>query len=174
MVVAPFERNVIDQRGVEEQLWRAHRVPMMRLSLGQLHASAVLSTDGQRRLRVAAPLGGEVEVSVVYFRAGYAPGDYEADSDWSARELVERSVSSLERGGAGEGEGWSREGGHYARSGGHSAQSGGHSAQSGGHSAQSVGTTGGRCSELLGAAWPRAWHGRACPDLAAAHGGRSG
>ena len=56
-----------------------------------MHATGVLSADS-RRLTVAAPLGGLVEVSVAYFRAGYAPGDYTGEADWAARETLERAL----------------------------------------------------------------------------------
>jgi len=93
MVVSTVERNVVDQRGVEEELWRAHRVPMVRLPLSAVHASAELSADGRRRLLVSAPLGGQFEVSVAYLRAGYAPADYPSEADWAGRELLERSLA---------------------------------------------------------------------------------
>jgi len=32
-----------------------------------------------------------VEVSVVYYRAGYEPDHYSCDSDWESRLLIERS-----------------------------------------------------------------------------------
>jgi glutathione synthetase len=89
MVVAPDERNVVDQRGIEHQLWRAHRVPLVRASLSQIAERATLG-DG-RRLRLRLEGGDDVEVSVVYLRAGYAPTDYPGDAEWAARLLLERS-----------------------------------------------------------------------------------
>jgi len=87
MVVQPTERNVIDQRGIEHALWREHAVPLVRMPLKQVLASGVL--DGpQRRLRVDG-----VEVSVVYFRAGYTPNDFPSEAEWSARTLIERSMA---------------------------------------------------------------------------------
>jgi glutathione synthase len=32
-------------------------------------------------------------VSVVYFRAGYAPSDYFGEDEWAARALIERSAA---------------------------------------------------------------------------------
>lgn len=88
MVVQPTERNVIDQRGVDHQLWHAHGVPMVRASLGDIRRTAALSG-----VRKALVLGGETEVSVVYFRAGYTPNDYAGEAEWEARLLVERSLA---------------------------------------------------------------------------------
>lgn len=34
-----------------------------------------------------------IEVTVVYFRSGYEPGQYLSDDDWNARLLVERSLA---------------------------------------------------------------------------------
>jgi glutathione synthase len=34
---------------------------------------------------------GEIEISVVYFRAGYTPDDYKSDEDWKTRRLMEES-----------------------------------------------------------------------------------
>ena len=45
MIVATTESNVIDQRGLEEQLWREHRVPMLRMPLAQVRATGVLMTS---------------------------------------------------------------------------------------------------------------------------------
>ncbi|KAH9244405.1 glutathione synthetase [Batrachochytrium salamandrivorans] len=33
------------------------------------------------------------EIAVVYFRAGYGPGDYPSEKEWSARQLIEESMS---------------------------------------------------------------------------------
>ena len=33
------------------------------------------------------------EVSVVYFRAGYAPADYPGEAEWAARMALERSAA---------------------------------------------------------------------------------
>ena len=95
MVVQPAERNVIDQRGIEYCLWREQQVPMVRATLSEVHAHAkLISRQSVRTLvlsggRFAQPL----EVSVVYFRAGYTPNDYPSDDEWNARLLLERSLA---------------------------------------------------------------------------------
>eukprot|EP00411_Alexandrium_monilatum_P010516 CAMPEP_0175315674 /NCGR_PEP_ID=MMETSP0093-20121207/69018_1 /TAXON_ID=311494 /ORGANISM="Alexandrium monilatum, Strain CCMP3105" /LENGTH=460 /DNA_ID=CAMNT_0016612413 /DNA_START=1 /DNA_END=1381 /DNA_ORIENTATION=+ len=38
-------------------------------------------------------IGGGVEVSVAYFRAGYGPDDYPTEAEWEARELLEQSLA---------------------------------------------------------------------------------
>ncbi len=53
MVVQPGERNAYDQQWIQQQLWAAHGVGMLRLSLndigkrGSLDASGNLLVDGQ-------------------------------------------------------------------------------------------------------------------------------
>lgn len=34
-----------------------------------------------------------IEVTVVYFRSGYEPGQYLCENDWTARLLIERSLA---------------------------------------------------------------------------------
>jgi len=87
MVVQPNERNVIDQRGVEHQLWAAHGVPLRRATLAEVVREGLLES-GSKALRL-----GDDEVSVAYFRAGYTPGDYPSEAEWGARLLIERSFA---------------------------------------------------------------------------------
>jgi len=91
MIVTPSEANVIDQRGIEAQLWKEHRVPLIRASLADVHARGRLGERSRFFLGIA--LGGEVEISTVYLRAGYAPGDYTGELDWQARTLIEHSYA---------------------------------------------------------------------------------
>jgi glutathione synthase len=119
-VVQVGERNVMDQRMIEFELWERHGVPAVRLTLGevrplplqillllpyrrpaclQVFASCRLGVD-KRLIFDPSKLEGAVstdaaeqEVSVVYFRAGYTPRDYVDDNDWAARTLIERSLA---------------------------------------------------------------------------------
>jgi len=97
-VVQEGETNTVDQRMLEFQLWKNHRIPVIRMSLtaakdglrmdkanGTLYVNTNDSDAGEKH---------EYEVSVVYFRAGYAPTDYPDGYDgieWASRELIERS-----------------------------------------------------------------------------------
>ncbi|KAL7752216.1 Glutathione synthetase [Sorochytrium milnesiophthora] len=89
MVVQPNERNAFDQRWLEYTLLDKHGVTLIRKTLADFHNDARLSTS-TKTLHIAT-LGGEREVSVVYFRAGYGPDDYPSETEWSARLLIERS-----------------------------------------------------------------------------------
>lgn len=54
----------------------------------QIEAGGVLGEDGTLTVD-----GGAVEIAVVYFRAGYAPGDYFGRAEWDARLKLERSTA---------------------------------------------------------------------------------
>lgn len=87
---------------LEFQLWNNHQIPVVRMSLtkaksqlqldeesGALYILPDVSADGSYG---SVPL--KSEVSIVYFRAGYAPTDYPDGYDgieWQSRELIERS-----------------------------------------------------------------------------------
>jgi glutathione synthase len=101
-VVQEGETNTVDQRMLEFQLWSNHNVPVVRMSLtkantrlkldeesGALYILPDTSADGAEG---SIPI--KYEVSVVYFRAGYAPTDYPDGYDgieWESREMIERS-----------------------------------------------------------------------------------
>ncbi|KAJ1456109.1 glutathione synthase [Pelagophyceae sp. CCMP2097] len=90
MVVQPGERNQLDQRKLEYELWENHAISIERLTLAQLAARAAVDAGGA--LVVTHPSDGtSFEVSVAYFRAGYAPDDYPSELEWAAREVIEQS-----------------------------------------------------------------------------------
>lgn len=86
MVVQPGERNQMDQRKLEHNLFDEHGVRLLRVTLRELADRALLATDG-------ALLFDDFEISVVYYRAGYSPDDYASDVEWAARAKVERSLA---------------------------------------------------------------------------------
>jgi len=85
MVVQPGERNAYDQQWLQHQLWTRHGLRTIRRSLSQMAALRPLGSGGELLLEGGQP------VSVVYFRAGYAPNDYPTDAEWAARLLIEQS-----------------------------------------------------------------------------------
>ena len=96
-VVQPNETNTVDQRMLEFALWKNHKVPVIRMSLAELYEKATFNdTNGQLVIHTDH---GDKEVSVIYFRAGYAPTDYPSGYntqdgsgiEWLARERLERS-----------------------------------------------------------------------------------
>jgi len=97
-VVQDGETNTIDQRLLEFALWEAHQIPVVRRTLTQLHSElSVDNKDGS--LKLLKPTGGKSddkeiqEIAVVYFRAGYAPTDYDGENgiEWKARLTLEAS-----------------------------------------------------------------------------------
>ena len=77
------ERNWIDQRHIEFELWKVHRIPVVRLTLDEVVDQCQLK-DGNLMYENQI-------VSLVYFRAGYTPLDYFGEKEWNARYLIERS-----------------------------------------------------------------------------------
>ncbi len=121
-VVQPNERNAFDQRAIEYELLHEHGIRSVRRTFGQLAGisqagSAQTSERDAATLKlptnelfVPAPWSASaadtsispdsthaeahLEISVVYFRAGYGPGDYEGpgnEHSWEVRLLLERS-----------------------------------------------------------------------------------
>jgi len=91
-VVQDGETNTVDQRMLEFHLWQNHRVPVVRLSLTRSETD--LHLDESTGALTVRDGGVWCEVSVVYFRAGYAPTDYpggEGGVEWMARRTMERS-----------------------------------------------------------------------------------
>lgn len=86
-VVQPDEGNVFDQRHLEFRVFGRHSLPVVRATLAEVETEAALD-EGSRRL-----VFRNFEISVVYFRAGYAPTDYHGDTEWAARLKIERSAA---------------------------------------------------------------------------------
>ncbi|EPZ34352.1 Glutathione synthase, substrate-binding, eukaryotic domain-containing protein, partial [Rozella allomycis CSF55] len=79
MVVQPFERNVFDQRFIENRLFEKR-------TLTEVDEHGSISSNGSLLIN-------ETEISIVYFRAGYSPNDFPTDKEWRAREMIEKSTA---------------------------------------------------------------------------------
>ncbi|KAI0292396.1 glutathione synthase [Russula brevipes] len=92
-IVQPHERNVFDQRLLEYQLFESHGIRVTRRTFAELGTTASISAS--RALLIAAISPGynvaPVEISVAYYRAGYAPTDYASPADYATRALLESS-----------------------------------------------------------------------------------
>lgn len=86
-VVQPNERNCFDQRHIEYALLNNHRIKSYRLTLEQIEAQTTVNS-GNLYMKDTMD-----EISVVYFRSGYAPSDYEMNPEatWAARLYLENS-----------------------------------------------------------------------------------
>lgn len=82
MIVQPNEANIFDQRVLEYRLIEQYEVPFMRLTLKEIAEEGQI-TEGHLYFR-------KLLISVVYFRAGYDPSDYDEHA-WRARMLIEHS-----------------------------------------------------------------------------------
>jgi hypothetical protein len=88
-VVQEPERNAFDQRWLEYHLLKDHQIHTCRMTFQGISSTATL--DHNRTLVVTDHSGKEKEISVVYLRAGYGPGDYPTMKEWQARKLLEQS-----------------------------------------------------------------------------------
>ncbi|MCP4702874.1 MAG: glutathione synthase [Gammaproteobacteria bacterium] len=86
-VVQAGERNIFDQKHLEYALWHEHHIRVVRVTLSQVAEYGRLK-HGRLRL-----IHSGDEVAVVYFRAGYTPGDYPSQREWDARLLLEQSAA---------------------------------------------------------------------------------
>lgn len=69
-----------------------HSIRIVRQTLVELAATASLTADPDRKLFLALPSNSKtVEISTIYFRAGYAPSDFPTETHWTARLTLERS-----------------------------------------------------------------------------------
>ncbi|KAI6905155.1 glutathione synthase, partial [Hortaea werneckii] len=85
--------NVFDQRHLEYALNSTHGVKTFRLTFARVLADT--KVDASRKLIYSPPHAPakKFEVSLVYFRAGYAPSEYRGKQDWDARLHIERSAA---------------------------------------------------------------------------------
>lgn len=88
-VVQPGERNCFDQRHIEFALLKNHGIKSYRLTLEEIESKVTINS-GKLYIRTTMD-----EVSVVYYRAGYSPDDYEVNplSTWNARLILEKSLA---------------------------------------------------------------------------------
>lgn len=97
-LVQDDERNVFDQYALSSELHDRHKVPSFRLPTSKILA---LTTIPAKDINPARPLiytppsspNTPYEVTVVYFRALYAPTEYDTPTSWAARHHLERSAA---------------------------------------------------------------------------------
>ncbi|XP_044066273.1 glutathione synthetase isoform X2 [Siniperca chuatsi] len=84
-LVEESQRNIFDQRYIENELWKRN-IPTIRKRFDNVCKTG--SLDQEKRLFVDGQ-----EVAVVYFRNGYMPQNYISEKTWDARLLMERSLA---------------------------------------------------------------------------------
>ncbi|CAI2185230.1 6905_t:CDS:10 [Funneliformis geosporum] len=87
MVVIGEERNAFDQRWIEYNLLNNHKVHIIRKTLAEIDQQGKLDPETR------ALIIDDKEISVTYFRSGYAPELHPTKKEWDARLLIERSKS---------------------------------------------------------------------------------
>jgi glutathione synthase len=91
-IVQDKESNVYDQRHLENLIWKQN-VPVFRVVFVNILSELSVTADGT--LLYQPPRFAQdqksLEVSVVYYRAGYAPSEYQTADHWKARHLLETS-----------------------------------------------------------------------------------
>lgn len=85
-VVDKGERNVIDQKWIEIEVYERFGVRSMRKTFKQIGEEAEVDYETQS-LRVAGN-----EIGFVYYRTGYQLEQYEGEQDWKTRELLELTM----------------------------------------------------------------------------------
>lgn len=85
-VVQEGEKNIYDQRAVENELWNKYKVKSRRLTLNEIAKNC--STDEQSNIL----LDGK-KISLFYFRACYTEKDYKDEESWKGREMIELSTA---------------------------------------------------------------------------------
>lgn len=95
-VVQENERNIFDQLALSKQLNSVHKIPVFRLNISEiLSQTSIPSSNTSRPLIYHPPHSPstQFEVTTVYLRAFYGPGDYKSPRDWEARTHLERSAA---------------------------------------------------------------------------------
>jgi len=68
-----------------------HAIRVVHQTLLELASTASLSSPSRTLLLTIPSHGNQIEISTVYFRAGYAPTDFPTETHWTVRLTLERS-----------------------------------------------------------------------------------
>ncbi|KAH7928740.1 glutathione synthase [Leucogyrophana mollusca] len=94
-VVQPNERNVFDQRWLEYELLEKHAIHVVRQTFAELAESVAIDPTSRALLITPSPsttpAPSAIEISTIYFRAGYVPTDFPTPADYATRIALERS-----------------------------------------------------------------------------------
>lgn len=89
-IVQPGERNVFDQRHIEYSLYENHGIRSYRLTLSEVREKTRYVTEpGTPNVNRLIHIQSGAEISVVYYRSGYAPTDFPTETEWDARLYLE-------------------------------------------------------------------------------------
>jgi glutathione synthase len=85
-VVQENEKNVFDQRTIENELYEKYNIISKRLTLNEIAKNCKVDEKGQISYE-------DKIISLFYFRGGYAPSDYKDEESWKGREMIELSTA---------------------------------------------------------------------------------
>ena len=85
-VVQENEKNVFDQRTIENELYEKYNIISKRLTLNEIAKNCKVDEKGQISYE-------DKIISLFYFRAGYTPSDYKDEESWKGREMIELSTA---------------------------------------------------------------------------------
>ncbi|QPG73142.1 hypothetical protein FOA43_000448 [Brettanomyces nanus] len=86
-VIQPNERNAFDQRAIEYTLFDDFGIVSKRIDLARVTSEVVVDEISHRLYYEGR------EVSVVYYRSGYSPHDFEVKEAWDCRVLLETTLA---------------------------------------------------------------------------------
>ncbi|KIW38494.1 glutathione synthetase [Exophiala oligosperma] len=94
-IVQDTERNVFDQLALSSFLHKEHGIPSFRLPTSKITTYTTVASTPTRPLIYTPPTdkSTQYEVTVVYYRALYAPTEYTDAQTWNARHWLERSAA---------------------------------------------------------------------------------
>ncbi|KAH8248033.1 hypothetical protein KR038_001245 [Drosophila bunnanda] len=86
-IIEDVSYNICDQRFHEFYIRETYpHIKVLRRTLTDVHKEGKLGQSKELLL-------GNLEVAVIYFRAGYEPGHYHSQAEWDARYLMETSLA---------------------------------------------------------------------------------
>jgi glutathione synthase len=89
-IVQDGEANIFDQRHIEIRL-SEQGIRVYRVIFDKVLAVTTVATDGTLHYHPPHRPDQNLEVTVIYYRAGYAPSEYTEPTAWKARHHLERS-----------------------------------------------------------------------------------
>jgi len=87
MMVQPGERNFADQRSIHFELLSKYNIKCVRATFEECRENGEFDQSSGKFFFK------QQQVSVVYYRVGYAPDDYTCEEDWKLRLDIENSLS---------------------------------------------------------------------------------
>ena len=87
-IVEKSEKNIYDQHALEYQLINSFNILVIRKTLTSISDNIQIGSNGELLLKSDNSI---LEISLIYFRAGYGPQHYPSNIEWKSRELIETS-----------------------------------------------------------------------------------